>query len=216
VQLLRDAVRQNIRSIEYGWKCNFVERHGHKSMTVSNKFNLRVTWRGVRRVTGREEASALYEFSFALLFLLGPVLVGIVYGGIAFYDYEVLTYAVANGAKTLAGSRWAGAYSKTNSNACQLAQTQVQTQATTYGLSKAKLPTCTSGSPCSPGIGVPTFSTPTGATALSTCDVMQQGDLGTVTATYPCIMYFPGLGINLCNGGSGSQMITAQTTVRIE
>jgi len=186
-------------------------------MKPPKRFSFRVTWHGVRCVIGREDGTALVEFGWAWTFILAPVLVGIVYGGIAFYDYEVLAYAVANGAKTLAGSRWAGAYSKSNSNACQLAQAQVQTQATTYGLNKANLPTCTSSSPaCSPGIWLPTFSTPTGATAASTCDVLQQGDLGTVTATYPCVMYFPGLGINLCNAGSGSQKITAQTTVRIE
>jgi Flp pilus assembly protein TadG len=210
VQLLHDAVRHNIRNIEFGWKSNFAERHGHKPMTLSNRFNLRATWRGVRRVTGREEGSALSEFSFAWLFLLGPVLVGVIYGGITFYDYAVLANAVVNGAKTLADSRWAGANSKTNQNACQLAQAQVQ--ATAYGLNTTSLPICTGT--CSPGIALPTFSTATGSTAVSTCDAMQQGELGTVTATYPCNMYFPKLGINLCN--ASSQMITAQTTIRIE
>ena len=187
-----------------------MERHGRKPMKPANRFNLQVTWREVRRITGHERASALVEFGLGWIFILAPIVIGILYGGIAFYDYEVLSNAVANGAKTLAESRWAGAGSSTNENACQLAQAEVQ--ATAYGLKKTSLPIC--AGTCSPGIEFPTFSNPAGGTAKSTCDAMQTGEIGTITATYPCVLYFPKLGINLCNGGS--QMITAQTSIRIE
>ena len=121
VQLFRDAVRQNIRSIESGWKYNFVERHGHKPMTVSNGFRFRLGRRGLRRMlvrARREEGSSLYEFAMVLP-VLSMLLVGIIYGGITFYDYAMLNYAVAIGAKTVANNRAVGSATP---NACTLGE----------------------------------------------------------------------------------------------
>ena len=56
----------------------------------------------------REEGSmSLYEFAMVLP-VLSMVLVGIIYGGITFYDYVTLANAVAIGAKAVASNRAAG------------------------------------------------------------------------------------------------------------
>ena len=186
-------------------------------MTVSNRLKLWLARRAGRPIlvrTRREEGSSLIEFAMVVP-VLSMFLVGIIYGGIAFYDYSVLANAVANGARTLAISRGAGASSPTNQNACQLAQAQVQ--ATAYGLNQTNLPICSG--PCgvgSPGVSLPTFTVSSGSgSAKSTCNALVQGEIGVVTATYPCSLYFTKLNINLCNV-PGYPLITAQTTIRIE
>ena len=94
-------------------------------MTLSNRFNFRPTWRVVRRTfvrLGRAEGSALFEFLMVFP-LLSVFLVGIIYGGITFYDYEELANAVAVGARTLANNRGAGAGPPT---ACSLEETALR------------------------------------------------------------------------------------------
>ena len=229
VPLLRDALRQNIRSIEFGWKYNFVERHGHKPMKPPNRFSFRVTWHGVRRIAGREEASALLEFGLGSLFILAPMLVGIIYGGITFYDYEVLANAVADGAAVLAQSRINNAASGTQSSLSPCTAAENEVKAAAYNL---QLPVT---------VEPPTFVGPNGTAASSSCPVtsgstttggLAQNDYATLSATYPCAMYFPKLGINLCSmqgnitNPSGTVImscpspyvycISAQVTVRIE
>jgi len=198
-------------------------------MKPANRFNFRVTWHGVRRIGGREEASALVEFGLGWLFILGPMLVGIIYGAITLYDYEVLAYAVTNGAEALATGRVNNAVTG-NQSPCTAAEQMVLTTASQHFSLNQSLIT----------VEPPTFIGPNGTTATSTCPVtsgstttggLNSGDFGILSATYPCAFYFPRLGINLCPMAQGSiknssgvvmtncpytSCVSAQITVRIE
>jgi Flp pilus assembly protein TadG len=180
-------------------------------MKLSNKFGFQSIFRkawGTSVRAGRAEGSALYEFAMVLP-VLSMFLVGIVYGGITFYDYVTLADAVAVGARTLATNRLAGASSSTNQNACQLANAALTNAAT--NLKSASI-----------AVASVTFTGSGG----STCNALAPGDYGTVSATYPCALYFPNLGINICpvQGSSATgaacpqapYCITSTTTVRIE
>src|SRR5271157_607410 len=97
-------------------------------MKRSNRFGLRRSSRRILRAGARpggEEGAALYELAMVTPFL-SMLLLGIIWGGITFYDYTVLADAVAAGARTLAANREAGASSSTNQNACQLAHGAIQ------------------------------------------------------------------------------------------
>lgn len=152
--------------------------------------DFRPVWGEVRRARvrlSRKEGQSLYEFALVLP-LLVMMLVGIIKFGILFYDYVVLADAVASGARTLATSRSVGTGTP---NACQLAQTAVQTAA--YNLNQASL------------------TVPTPTLASGSCTALAQGTAGTVTATYPCNLTIPFVG-NMCPATT----ISSQTTVRIE
>jgi Flp pilus assembly protein TadG len=206
-----------------GWKYNFVERHGHKLMTASNRFKFSGARRGLRSIfarTKREEgmSMALYEFAMVLP-VLSMLIVGTIYGGITFYDYEMLDYAVAIGAKTVANNRAVGSATP---NACTLGENALTKAA--YNL--------TGVITINNGPGTETF------VGKSTCTALTQGDTVTMTATYPCNLTIPFSGINLCpvqtssvntNVPSGSNLastptgscpskscIAATVTVRIE
>jgi len=71
-----------------------------------------------------EEGNALYEFAMVLP-MLSMLLVGIIFGGITFFDYVELTDAVAAGARTLANGR------SSPSTACALAKTVITQSAGT-------------------------------------------------------------------------------------
>ena len=175
----------------------------------------------------REEGSALLEFGLALVFVLIPMLIGIIYGGIMFYDNVVLANAVAVGARTLATSEG-------DITVCADAESALTSAA--YGLKTSQI-----------SIAAPTFTTAGGSAGLSSCtqttgknqagttctvaapcQIIYGGEFATVTATYPCSMYFPNLGINLCPvQGVGTKSpsptctksaycITSTATVRIE
>jgi Flp pilus assembly protein TadG len=146
--------------------------------------------------------------------LLSMLLVGIIYGGITFYDYVVLANAVADGAATLATGRGNNA-AQGNQSPCTAAQLMVKASA--YNLNQSNvtvpLPTFTGsgGSSCP----VTTGTTTTGGLVL--------GDYGIVSATYPCSLAIPFTGLNLCPlkgtaacGTGVSSCIGAQTTIRIE
>ncbi len=181
VQLFRDAVKQNIQSIEFGWKHNFVERHGPKPMTLSNRFRFRLGRRGLRRMlvrARRERGSSLYEFAMVLP-VLSMLMVGTIYGGITFYDYAMLNYAVAIGAKTVANNRAVGSATP---NACTLGENALTKAA--YNFSGVIT--------INNGPGRETFA------GASTCTALVQGDTVTMTATYPCNLTIPFAGINLC------------------
>jgi Flp pilus assembly protein TadG len=120
--------------------------------------------------------------------LLAILLVGIIKGGILFYDYVVLADAVAAGARTLATSRSKG-------NACTLAETALKNAA--YNLNQSLIT-----------IQPETFTGGGG----STCTALQQNDAVTMAATYPCDMTIPFLGSNFWP----SCTLSSQTTVRIE
>jgi len=171
--------------------------------------------------------------------LLSMLLVGIIYGGITFYDYVILAEGVAQGASTLAMSRGAA-------TPCTAAQTAAQKNA--YNLNQTYLSACTTAG-CSPGVWQPTFTGPggsscsvttagttnpnTGANCTTTapCQILVSGDYGTIGATYPCNLSIPFTTFNLCpvkqttgtgtNGATCSAsapcyFISSQTTVRIE
>ena len=143
-----------------------------------------------------EEGQTLLEFAL-LLPLLAALLVGIILGGVTFYDDVTLADAVRVGARTLAVNRSAGAGPPT---ACTLANTALTSAAVNLNQSLITI--------------APETFTGSGG---STCSNLVAGDTATVQATYPCNLTIPFVGINLCPvvNSSGS-FISSQTTVRIE
>jgi Flp pilus assembly protein TadG len=133
--------------------------------------------------------------------LLSMLLVGIIYCGIAFYDYVALANAVAGGARILAVSAGAGVGPPT---ACNLAETALKNAAGSLNQSQIIIAPETFGS--------------------STCTHLQANDWATISASYPCNLAIPFTGINLCpvQGSSTSTIcpysycISSTTTVRIE
>ena len=150
----------------------------------------------------KDGGNALVEFAMTLP-VLAMLLVGILYGGITFYDYVTLANAVSIGARTLAVSRSAGTGGASGQNACVLAQAAVESAATNLKASFLSIPT-------------PTFA------GASTCSALASGDSGTVAASYPCQFTVPFANVSLCPGqgaaqcGAASPCIRAATTVRIE
>ena len=138
----------------------------------------------------------MFEFAMVLP-LLSMLLVGIIYGGITFYDYVTLADAVAVGARTIATNRGAGTGPPT---ACSMGETALDNAATNLK----------SGSI---SISTETFTGPGG----SACSALVAGDYVTVTATYPCSMTVPFANINLCPvQNAGGSFISSTTSVRIE
>ena len=200
-------------------------------MPVSKGFNFRVARRGLRRTfvgSKREEGSSLFEFAVVLP-VLSMLLVGIVYGGITFYDYSILANAVADGAATLAMARGNNGV-QGSSAPCTAAQQMVKTSAYTLDQSHVNtaLPTflgpenSTAKSSCS----VTTGTNPSNGgacTVAAPCQILVSGETATISATYPCNLTVPFSGINLCPikgtaacGTGVTSCIGAQTTIRIE
>jgi len=164
----------------------------HKSYFKSK---LRVRVRRILPIRG-EEGDAMFEFAMVLP-LLSMLLVGIIYGGITFYDYVTLADAVAVGARTIATNRGAGTGPPT---ACSMGETALDNAAT--NLKSGSLT-----------ISAETFTGPGG----SVCSALVAGDYVTVTATYPCSMTVPFANINLCPvQNAGGSFISSTTSVRIE
>jgi Flp pilus assembly protein TadG len=165
-----------------------------------------------RRTFGRpggEEGSSLLEFGLGAL-VLAAFFVGIIYGGIMAYDRAVLANAVAIGARAVAGGRGDPTVS---------ADFQTALTSAAYGLKTSQITivtppefTAASGS----GAGTSSFSVTTGTnpytgatcSVASPCQILAMGELATVAASYPCSMYFPGLGINLCSIAQGNTVVT--------
>jgi Flp pilus assembly protein TadG len=171
-------------------------------MKLSNGYGIRPLLRRARRarsLAGREEGNQLFELAMVTP-VLSMLLLGILYGGITFYNYVELANAVAIGARTLATSRAANGSTPT---ACSLEETALQNAAGNLTTSKIT-------------IAAETF------TGSSTCSLLQPGAAGTVSATYPCNLAIPFSNINLCpvTGGTGScptaYCISATTTVYIQ
>lgn len=200
-------------------------------MTVSKGFNFRVARRGLRRTfvgARREDGSSLFEFAMVLP-VLSMLLVGIVYGGITFYDYAILANAVADGAATLAQGRGNNGV-QTNQAPCTAAELMVQTSAYTLKQSLVNVSTPTFGagqfstvtSSCSQTTGTnPSNGNP--CTTSAPCQILNQGNVATISATYPCNLTIPFSGINLCPtkgaaacGTGVASCVSAQTTIRIE
>ena len=147
-----------------------------------------------------EEGDALFEFAMVLP-LLSMLLVGVIYGGITFYDYVTLADAVAVGARTIATNRGAGAGPPT---ACTLGETALTNAATNLKSAQITIDS---------GAGTEGFTGPGG----STCGALVAGDYVTMTATYPCSMTIPFAKVNLCpvQNANGS-FISSTTSLRIE
>ena len=157
-------------------------------MKRSRRFSFRPGWRETRPTivrAGSEEGSSLFELAMALP-LLTMLLVGIIKGGILFYDYVTLADAVAVGARTLATSRGV-------TTACTLAETALTNAATNLVTSNV---TITISFP-SPNDSCP--------------GTLNPGDQANVQATYPCNLAIPFVG-NLWP----TCTLTSQTSVRIE
>jgi Flp pilus assembly protein TadG len=172
------------------------------------KRSVNVAWLGGVRVgrrrilVGGEEGAALYELAWALPILLA-VLVGIIYGGVTFYDYETLVQAVAAGARTLATSA-----TTEGALPCTLASNMVYASAGT--LNKISLVVQ------NPPTFGPLKSTCTVSTGTVTVSGLKAGDTATLTATYPCFFKVPlpwSSNLDLCPKGD---LLTASTTVVIE
>jgi len=142
---------------------------------------------------GGEEGAALYELAMVTPFL-SMLLLGIIWGGITFYDYTVLADAVAAGARTLATNREAGATSSTNLNACQLAQDTVQSA--TQNLNQSNLTNPAAAS----------------FTGSSTCDSLIVNETGIVWAAYACNLPIPFTSMNLCPLAQGGAINANLTT----
>lgn len=130
----------------------------------------------------------MVEFGLILLPLL-MLIFGIIKFGILFGQYTTLTNATAYGARTLAVNRGAGTGPP---NACSLANTALDTAATTLSTSHITI-----------NISFPSPDT-------STCSALVAGDAATVQATYPCDLQI--LFLNVWP----SCTLAAQTTVRVE
>jgi len=173
-------------------------------MTVSNGFKFRAAKRGLRRLLARpacERGSVLYEFAMVVM-VVSVMLIGIIYGGITFYDYETLANATAIGARTISIN--AKTSSGVNTQACYLGE-------------QALLGAATSLNPSQITVSFPGTTTTGTYSAGNLSCTLAEGNTIAIMATYPCSMNFPKLGINLCNGqGSPATTITAQVAVRVE
>ena len=164
----------------------------------------------VRQLSGRilrrgarargQNGSALFELAMVLP-LLSILLVGIIYGGMTFYNYIVLADSVRAGARVLATNRAVGS---TTPNACQMAVTAVQTAS--HYLNQSNL-----------RITGPSFA------GGSTCTALLEYDRATISATYPCNLTIPFSQISLCPlkgstacGTGVASCISAQTVVSVE
>jgi Flp pilus assembly protein TadG len=177
---------------------------------------------------GRQEGSSLLEFGL-IVPVLSMFLIGIIYGGITFHDYVILANAVADGAATLAQGRGNSGVSG-NQAPCTAAELMVQASAYTLNQPKVSVaqPTFTAGenSTVTSGCDVTTGTNPSNGNPCSVatpCQNLTQGNMGTISATYPCNLTVPFTGINLCPAqgaaacGTGvTSCIVAQTTIRIE
>jgi Flp pilus assembly protein TadG len=176
---------------------------------------------------GRQEGSSLLEFGL-IVPVLSMFLVGIIYGGITFYDYAILANAVADGAASLAAGRGNNGV-QGNLAPCTAAQLTVQNSA--YNLNKTNVTvaaitfTGPTGSTASSSCSITSGTNPTGGNCSPSapCQILVSGEMGTVSATYPCILTIPFAGINLCplkgNAACGTGVascIGAQSTVRLE
>jgi len=140
-----------------------------------------------RRNLRGDRGSALFELALSMP-ILAILLVGIIKGGILFYDYVTLADAVAVGARTLATSRGV-------STACTSAETALGNAAVNLVASKI----------------TPSVSFPSSNSHSDSCTTLYAGDAAEVEATYPCDLTIPFVG-NVWPGCT----LTSETTIRIE
>jgi Flp pilus assembly protein TadG len=154
------------------------------------KSELRVRVRRTLRLRG-EKGSTLFELALVLP-VLSMLLVGIILGGVTFYDYVTMAEAVAVGARSLATNAGLGTPCTTATTALTNAATSLKTSAITVSI-----------------------SFPTTNTKSDTCTTLYGGDSAMVNATYPCNMTIPFTGINLCpvSGPSSTTNSKGATTM---
>jgi len=157
--------------------------------------------------------------------MLFTLFIGIIYGGIMAYDRVVLTNAVAIGAKALASEQG-------DPTACTDANSALTAAA--YGMTTSQITIVTtplfiakSGSGAgTSSCDVTTGTNPANGASCSVktpCQVLTGGEYAVMAASYPCNMYFPKLGINLCSLPQGNTQITypsgqtgsGQTTITV-
>ena len=163
-------------------------------MKPSNTPDLSPKMRAARRRfirTGREEGSTLFEFAL-ILPLLSMLLVGIILGGVTFYDYVTLAEAVAVG-----GGPWPPmpafqALARRRQPRSRTRATSLKTSAVTVSI-----------------------SFPSTNTHSDSCTTIYGGDSAMVNATYPCNMTIPFTKVNLCpvSGPSSTKNSAGVTTM---
>jgi len=141
--------------------------------------------------------------------VLSTLFVGIVYGGIMAYDRVVLANALAIGARTLSAEQG-------DPTVCTDANTAIINAA--YGLNTSQLTIVSSPlfiANTGSGAGTSSCDVTTGTgvngaacSSSAPCQILNGGEYAVMAATYPCSMYFPRLGINLCSLSQGSSVIT--------
>jgi Flp pilus assembly protein TadG len=159
-------------------------------------------WARLRRSgpAGWEAGQSLVETAFLLTLLL-PLLVGIILGGIMFYDYVTLADAVEAGARELVTNQ-------TNNQACYMAGQTITSAAANLNTNQITVT-------FSPGIASGTYVE--GNPSKITACTLTEGSYASVTATYPCSMTIPFTKINVCPVQNGSSsFISSTTTMRIE
>jgi len=166
--------------------------------------SLPLFWARLRRSgsAGRQEGQSLIETAFLLALLL-PLLVGVILGGIMFYDYVTLADAVEAGARELVTNQG-------NNQACYMAGQTITSAAA--NLNASNIVVTFSGS----GASVTGTYVEGNSSKITAC-TLTEGSYVSVTATYPCYMTIPFTKINVCplQNGNGS-FISSTTTMRIE
>ncbi len=170
------------------------ERYGSALMKPSNTPDLSPKMRAARRRfirTGREEGSTLFEFAL-ILPLLSMLLVGIILGGVTFYDYVTLAEAVSVGGRSLATNAGIAGPCTTATTALTNGATSLKASAVTVSI-----------------------SFPSTNTHSDSCTTIYGGDSAMVNATYPCNMTIPFTKVNLCpvSGPSSTKNSSGVTTM---
>jgi hypothetical protein len=150
----------------------------------------------------------MYELAF-MLPVLAAVLIGILYGGMTFYNYVTLENAVAAGARTLATSRLLPGLTKPiYESPCEAMQNMIYSVASNLNQGSITIKpvqfvpsTDTCMTTNKEGIPVAGFSL---------------GDTVIVTATYPCNLQVPIIGIKTIDLCPAGDLLTAKTEMRAE
>jgi Flp pilus assembly protein TadG len=140
-----------------------------------------------------------------MLPVLAAVLIGILYGGMTFYDYVTLESAVAAGARTLATSRLLPTGTSPSEDPCQAAKNMISSVASnlknTITVHITFVPTTDTCTTTKNGKEIAGFS---------------MGDTVIVTATYPCNLTVPIIGITTVDVCPAGDLLTAKTEMRAE
>jgi Flp pilus assembly protein TadG len=151
------------------------------------------------------DGQSIYEVALMLPVLLA-VLIGILYGGMTFYNYVTLESAVAAGARTLATSRLLPTESAAAESPCTAAQNMIYSVASKLKQSSINV-TFTF---------LPSTDTCTTIKNGATVAGFSVGDTVIVTATYPCNLKVPIIGIRTIDVCPAGDVLTSKTEMRAE